>query len=292
MRCSAKLMSFVALVASAAALAGAEEPTHEYFTASDGVKIHYMQLGAEGSYVVLIHGYTDTAQRMWFTTGVAQALAANHRVVALDNRNHGLSDKPQPNGSGRAQDVIELMDLLKIEKAHIHGYSMGGSITGQLLASNPERFITAAFGGSGIRETDPEMREKAAALDPEMPEPQGAEAAAFQRLRARSAARRSAGAEGSAEGSAESSGARPAAAARVRRGAPIDLAKVTVPVLAINGEFDRPYSKTLRMWRELNNFRNVVLPGKNHMSAIAVGGPMPQAYTDSLVEFINAHDVK
>ena len=45
------------------------------------------------------------------------------------------------------------MDHLKIEKAHLHGYSMGGSITGRLLASHPERLLTASFGGSGIRDS-------------------------------------------------------------------------------------------------------------------------------------------
>src|SRR5215468_2454987 len=118
----------------------------DFFVASDGVYIHYLTAGTTGSWVVLIHGYSDSAQRMWFTTGIAPALAKNHRVVALDNRNHGESDKPQPNGTGRAMDVIELMDHLKIQKAHIHGYSMGGGMTGQLLAIAPERFITAGFG--------------------------------------------------------------------------------------------------------------------------------------------------
>lgn len=271
------LLVTAVLVAMPGASSWAAEPKHAYFTASDGVKIHYMQLGRRGSHVVLIHGYTDTAQRMWFSTGIAQALAKNHRVVALDNRNHGLSDKPEPNGSGRAEDVIELMDHLNIEKAHIHGYSMGGGITGRLLASHHDRFITAAFGGSGIYETDEALRNQAAAMDPKMPEPEGMEAAAFQRLRA-SAEARSASAGGSA------------AAARRRRTYEIDLTKVTVPVLAINGEFDRPFSKSQRLWRELRDFRNVILPGKNHMSAIAVGGPMPQAYPDSLVQFIDAND--
>lgn len=99
-------------------------PQDGSFTTSDGVKIHYLTMGNDGSWVVLIHGYSDTAQRMWFTTGVAQVLARNHRVVALDNRSHGQSDKPQPGGPGRAQDVVELMDHLKIERAHIHGYSV------------------------------------------------------------------------------------------------------------------------------------------------------------------------
>src|SRR5215475_10813745 len=133
-------------------------PAGGFFTASDGVKIHYLTAGSTGSWVVLIHGYSDSAQRMWFTTGIAPALAKSHRVIAIDNRNHGQSDKPQPGGPGRAQDVVELMDYLKIQKAHIHGYSMGGAFTGQLLGMIPDRFITAGFGGSGLTETDPDLR--------------------------------------------------------------------------------------------------------------------------------------
>src|SRR5882724_12332867 len=120
------LTTILILAVAAAALAARSEPTHEFFTTSDGIKIHYMQLGRAGSYVILIHGYTGSAEGNWFRNGIAELLAANHRVVALDCRNHGRSDKPVPNGPGRAEDVIELMDHLKIQRAHIHGYSMGG----------------------------------------------------------------------------------------------------------------------------------------------------------------------
>jgi pimeloyl-ACP methyl ester carboxylesterase len=267
------LTATLLLAAGASVALAQDEPKHDYFTTLDGVKIHYMTLGSQGCWVVLIHGFTDTAQRMFFTTGIAPALAKNHRVIALDNRNHGLSDKPTPNGAGRAEDTIELMDHLNIQKAHIHGYSMGGAFTGQLLAAHPERFITAIFGGSGIQETDPKLREKAVAMDKPMPEPQGAEAAAFQRLR-----------DIVAKGGGKS--ASPAAPLQ------IDLTKIVIPVMAINGEFDSPHAKTERMAREVKNFQNVILPGKNHMSAIAVGGPMPPQYIDSLFQFINSHDVK
>lgn len=268
----------VALLLSAGfgALA-AQEPTHDFFTTSDGVRIHYMMLGDEGSWVVLVHGYTDSAERMWFRTGIARALAPNHRVVALDNRNHGQSDAPEPNGSGRAEDVIELMDHLGIERAHIHGYSMGGGITGELLASHPERFITAGFGGSGIRENDPQLAELAASLDPDAPEPEGAAAAAFARLRERAASRNAA---------REERNSAPPARAALTYG---DVAHA-VPVIAINGEYDSPYSKAQRILREFETFENVVLPGLNHMTAIMVGGPMPQKYIDSIVSFINTYD--
>jgi len=42
-------------------------------------------------------------------------------------------------GPRMADDVIELMDHLKIQRAHVHGYSMVGSIFAQLLARHPDR---------------------------------------------------------------------------------------------------------------------------------------------------------
>ena len=273
----------------------AEEPTHNYFTASDDVNIHYMLLGDSGSYVVLIHGYTGSAEGNWFRNGIAEALSTNHRVVAIDCRNHGLSDKPTPHGFGIPSDVLELMDHLKIKKAHIHGYSMGGAITGQLLASNPERFITAAFGGSGIRESDLSWAAKMPA-DEEGRDPEESEVSRALRIR-------SAMDNGMTHAQAEKAAKSPRrpmmdsatssqlTALRRRWALQIDLTKITIPVLAINGEYDRPISKTHRMSRELPNFTNVVLPGKSHLTAI-VGGYMPDQYRDSLVDFINLNDLE
>src|SRR5262245_52792952 len=86
-----------------------ENPEHKYFKTSDGVKIHFMVKG-KGTPIILIHGYTGSAEGNWFSNGIADALAVNHMVIAIDCRNHGLSDKPQPMGPGKAEDVIELMD--------------------------------------------------------------------------------------------------------------------------------------------------------------------------------------
>jgi pimeloyl-ACP methyl ester carboxylesterase len=274
------------LITAAAGLAApGSEPTHEFFTTTDGIKIHYMQLGQSGSYVVLIHGYTGSAEGNWFRNGIAAALAPSHRVVALDCRNHGRSDKPQPNGPGKADDVIELMDRLHIQKAHIHGYSMGGSITGTLLAAHPDRFLTASFGGSGFPEVDQEWIAK---LPPDKQgvDPQEAELSRTLRIRhAMDNGMSKDEAEKLATTPPNPLPARPAAP----RGSQIDLTKVTVPVLAINGELDRPHYKTTRMARELFNFTNVVLPGKSHLTAISAA-TIPRLYVDSLVGFINSHD--
>jgi pimeloyl-ACP methyl ester carboxylesterase len=288
------IFSIVFCLLTAGAVLAQNEVEHKYFTTSDGVKIHFMVKG-KGAPVILIHGYTGSAEGNWFSNGIADALAVNHMVIAIDCRNHGLSDNPQPMGPGKAEDVIELMDHLKIQKAHLHGYSMGGGIVGRLMAMIPDRFITAGFGGSGIQETDPEWRAKSP-KDKEGRDPQEDEASA--KLRAKRA--KDLGvtleeyqkqlAERQERQRAALAAANAQAAARPA-GPQLDLTKITFPVLAINGEFDRPLAKTVRMSRELRNFTNVVLPGKSHLTAI-MAGYMPKEYLESVVKFINANDPK
>lgn len=247
--------------------------TEAYFTTTDGIKIHYLLTGQSGSWVVLIHGYSDNAQRMWFNTGIAQEIAKHHRVVAIDNRNHGKSDRPQPGGSGRPQDTVELMDQLQIQRAHIHGYSMGGSIVGQLLGMIPTRFITAGFGGSGIAEVDEKFRAEAEALDATMPQATGKDAEAMDRFRSRVASSRPANSP-------------PVSSQR----STVNLAALSVPVLAVNGAFDNPHAKTHRLWRELATFHNVILPERTHLTAIAAGAAPSQLYVDSISRFIDMYD--
>jgi pimeloyl-ACP methyl ester carboxylesterase len=286
------------LVLLAGALFAQEKPEHKYFTTSDGVKIHFMVLG-KGTPVILIHGYTGSAEGNWFRNGIAEALAKTHMVIAIDCRNHGRSDKPQPGGPGKAEDVIELMDHVKIQKAHFHGYSMGGGIVGRLMALIPERFITAGFGGSGVRETDPDWIARAP-KDKEGVDPQEAEASRALRIRnamdngkSREEAEKLADTPRPPRTAATATtpataGAGAATARPQLTGPQLDLTKITFPVLAINGEFDRPLQKTVRMHRELRNFTNVVLPGKSHLTAIAAPY-MPKEYLESVVRFINAH---
>src|SRR5262245_22374378 len=288
------IISIAFCLLTAGAIYDNNKVERKYFTTSDGVKIHFMVKG-KGAPVILIHGYTGSAEGNWFSNGIADALAVNHMVIAIDCRNHGLSDKPQPMGPGKAEDVIELMDHLKIQKAHLHGYSMGGGIVGRLMAMIPDRFITASFGGSGIPETDPEWRAKAP-KDKEGRDPQEDEASA--RLRTRRAKDLGITLEEYQKRLCERQGQQRAAIAAARdqaagrpAGAQLDLTKITFPGRAVNGEFDRPLAKTVRLHRELRNFTNVVLPGKSHLTAI-MAGYMPKEYLESVVKFINANDPK
>jgi pimeloyl-ACP methyl ester carboxylesterase len=266
------------------------EKEHCWFTASDGTKIHYLRAGDTGSWVVLIHGYTGSAEGNWFANGIAPALAANHRVVAIDCRNHGQSDKPQPGGPGRAKDVIELMNHLDITRAHIHGYSMGGMITSRLLGYIPERIITATFGGSGVMEFEDEFI-KATPRDSDGVDPE--EAVTSRNLRisfAMTNGKTREEAEAIADAASDAGPARNIDPDAIRKmSAGVELRKVNFPVLAINGEFDRPFAKTHRLWRELNDFTSVVLPGKSHLTAI-VAGQMPPEYLQATLRFVNGND--
>ena len=260
---------------------------HGEFTASDGTKIHYLRAGDTGSWVVLIHGYTGSAEGNWFANGIAQALAVNHRVVALDCRNHGRSDKPQPGGPGRAKDVIELMNHLGIERAHIHGYSMGGMITSRLLGHIPERIITATFGGSGVMEFE-DAYINATPADPDGTDPDEARVARDLQISfAMTNGKTRAEAEAAADKPRSTPAVDPAAIREFSSG--IELRKVDFPVLAINGEYDKPFTKTHRMWRELRDFTSVVLPGKSHLTAI-VAASMPPEYLRATVRFIDGND--
>ena len=296
-----RLAILACAVALLAAPVRASEPTDGYFTTSDGIKIHYLTQGDTGSWVVLIHGYSSSGDGNWFWNGIAPALAKNHRVVAIDCRNHGKSDKPEPGGRGISRDVVELMDHLKIERAHVHGYSMGGSITAQLLADIPDRILTAAFGGSGVRETDPEKAKAAEALDTQGTDPDEAKARRELRIHAlmdrgtpQAEAEKSVDEQMKAEAAAAASGTPQVAAGPARTPPPVptvDLTKVKIPVIAIIGEYDTPNARTARMQRELSNFKLTVLPGKSHLTAIAAPY-MPKEYLATLTAFIDSNDTK
>jgi pimeloyl-ACP methyl ester carboxylesterase len=118
---------------------------------SNGVKIAYFEQG-KGEPVVLIHGWLSSAGINWALPGISALLAKNHRVIALDVRGHGLSDKPTKEdayGTELVKDVVRLLDHLKIKKAHIVGYSMGGIIAGNFLTKHPDRVLSGTLGGMG-----------------------------------------------------------------------------------------------------------------------------------------------
>ena len=135
-----------------------------------GVKIHYIDRG-KGEPIVLLHGGTSSLES-WVGAGVVANLQKDFRVIAFDARGSGKSDKPRdPKAYGRQQalDVPRLLDALKLDRAHIVGFSLGASTVAQLLTLHPERFLTATqaagAGRSPAAANDPRIEVEAAEIE-------------------------------------------------------------------------------------------------------------------------------
>ena len=121
---------------------------------SDGVEIAFTDEG-EGDPILLIHGFASRIATNWGDTGWTKLLVREgYRVVAIDNRGHGASQKlydPAVYGAPTmAEDARRLLDHLAITRADIMGYSMGARITAFLAIRHPHRVRSAVFAGLGI----------------------------------------------------------------------------------------------------------------------------------------------
>jgi pimeloyl-ACP methyl ester carboxylesterase len=289
----------VTLVASFAASVQAEELPNipivsggwkeKFWNHPDGTKFHYFEMG-RGTPVILIHGSGGTAMN-WMANGLGASLAKTNRVLAIDMRGHGQTVGPDGKRQQRTPnmdlDVIAFMDAMGIKKAHIGGFSMGGGITSQLMARVPERFISAHFGGSGVRE--PEGSEFAKMVPPERPgtAPLDAEARRLYEARQAAEAAKAGVANGAIDPSQLSSQPVPAAVPRPS----LDLTKMNFPILAVVGEFDQPYARTHRLWREAPNFQRVILRNRGHLSSY-MAGMTPEVYRDALTDFVTRNNPK
>ena len=120
-----------------------------HFANNSGVQINY-KINGEGSSLILQHGLTSKLDK-WDWYGYVEELSKNYRVISIDARGHGTSDKPYDASSYdrkiMASDIISVMDKEDIEKAHYMGYSMGGSIGFGLAEAFPQRVLSLIIGG-------------------------------------------------------------------------------------------------------------------------------------------------
>lgn len=125
-----------------------------------GLSLAYFDEGEPaGAPVLLVHGFASTANVNWVYPGWLKTLSeAGYRVIALDNRGHGASDKPKDaeayHPSVMAEDVVALLDHLGLPDAHLMGYSMGARISTFAALAHPERVRSLVLGGLGIGLTD------------------------------------------------------------------------------------------------------------------------------------------
>jgi pimeloyl-ACP methyl ester carboxylesterase len=257
---------------------------------SNGVQVTFVDRG-RGEPVVLLHGFTGSYARHWEAPGVMDALeAGGYRAIAMDCRGHGQSAKPHEAsqyGLVMVQDVVRLLDHLKIERAHVFGYSMGGAIASQLLVSFPNRVITVALLGAGWEGEDLKVfRSQMLEL-----------ADGFARKDASPLISRVMGAGQKAPTDEEVAALNASlfgrndheALAAVARGmtslfelSADSLRATTLPVLAIIGEQDPGLEAVKRMAGVVPGMEVVELPGANHATSVR-----PSAAP--LLAFLNRH---
>ncbi len=126
------------------AAAGASGPATETIEVK-GKRIRFLKQGdAEGTPVVLIHGFGGDCLGWLFNQ---EALSEGHTTYAIDLPGHGGSTKDVGEGSveGLAQTVLDFMDEKGIAKAHLVGHSMGGAVALALAAGHPDRVASASL---------------------------------------------------------------------------------------------------------------------------------------------------
>jgi pimeloyl-ACP methyl ester carboxylesterase len=227
---------------------------------SDGVRLHYELHGPEsGTPILAVHGFASDYRLNWVGTRWQDSLTnAGFRVIGLDCRGHGHSDKPHdPAAYGTeimAADVIRLLDDLDIPAAAYLGYSMGARIGLQVAMDHPARITRAVLGGIGtagaINRSDAIARAFLAGDPTDDPVAQTfyrfASARPTNDLRALAACIQ---------------GLKPVAD-------PARLARITTPILVVVGDRDDIAHGAPELIELIPTAHLVTIAGRDHMSAV------------------------
>ena len=231
------------------------------FVTNGSVKIHYQVSGnPAGPSLLLHHGFTQNLYS-WHMKGYVKGLGGCFRLILFDARGHGQSDKPHKaeayEMNHRVNDILAILDALKIERTHFFGYSMGGRIGFNLAQQAPERLHKLIIGGAypgnedlvsfaGIDGTDPKAF--ITAFEVMIGESLSPFAQEFVRANDLVAL---------------------AASAQPRPSLVSDLSQLDLPMLLFCGKGDRRLAKIQACAQQLPNAKFELLEGVNHVEAIA-----------------------
>ena len=254
----------------------------EFVTAPDGVKIAYEVVG-QGRPVLLIHGFASDRKQnwkgaMWYDT----LTSGGYRVIALDNRGHGESDKPHDvsfyGHEKMAGDAFAVMQAAGVSDTLLMGYSMGGYIAMSLLVTHPERFAKAVIGGVGASYLDIRAAEGAVA-DP------GRRAVVADALEAADPSTITDRTARDFRAFADQAGKDRLALAACMRGnrdvfSKVQLGRVQNPVLVVCGENDLLTGPPDPLAAAFAQGRAVTVPKRDHMTAVG-----DKVYKQAVLEF-------
>lgn len=211
------------------------------------------------------HGFSRSGVR-WQSQGYVDSLSQRFRLILLDARGHGQSDKPHDPADytldHRVADVLAVMDVEGIEMAHHWGYSMGGQVCYHLAVSHAERVRSVVIGGMHPFERDPaplnqriaQLQEQGVAGFTELFESEFGQSTDAERARLDD----------------NDPLALAAATAAIRDEPELTdghLSTVTLPALIYCGDEDHQFLEGARWAADTMNADFVEIPGSDHMTA-------------------------
>jgi pimeloyl-ACP methyl ester carboxylesterase len=236
---------------------------------SGGLSIAYDDIrpadGVAGT-VFLVHGFATSRAENWRRLGWYGAFERKgYRIVALDLRGHGESDKPHDpaayGGDVLTGDIVGLMDHLELGRVDLLGYSMGARLSLQTALRHPGRVNNLIVGGIGDRMLKPPPAEA-----PKMTMAEAMRAEDPQSITEKTMK----GFRLFADGQGEDRLAL-AAFTEGRGGAALgadDLAGLAMPALVVAGSLDEMAGDPQGLADAIPGARSVTLPACDHFSAI------------------------
>jgi pimeloyl-ACP methyl ester carboxylesterase len=139
------------------------------YAVTNGIRTHYEEdagPGGAGEPLVLLHGFTGSVAQ-W--TVARPLLASEHRVLCYDLRGHGRTGAPEDMAAysidAYAADLLDLLNHLGIERAHILGSSFGGMVALEFALQHPERVRTLILSDTSAGPRCVELSEPIAARE-------------------------------------------------------------------------------------------------------------------------------
>jgi pimeloyl-ACP methyl ester carboxylesterase len=228
---------------------------------SDGVRLRYLTVGPEtGRPIVLVHGFCSDYELNWVGSRWQETMVgAGRRVLGLDCRGHGHSDKPHDPAAYRlatmAADLVRLLDHLDVQVADYLGYSMGARIGLEAAVRAGERLGRLVLGGLG---SESGAAGKAEAIARRMRGDDSVDDPAAETFYRFAAARPINDLEALAC----------CILGQQQDLRPPDLSSIKVPVALIAGDQDPVARGALELAKQIPGARYVAIEGRNHMNAV------------------------
>ena len=236
------------------------------YTSNDGVRIRYEVEGA-GPPLVLHTGFMGRLED-WYRVGVVAGLQGEYRLILIDPRGHGASEKPREPAAYASEvlvaDVVAVLDALGVERAHFWGYSRGGGVGFDLGVHAADRCRALIVGGAQPYGTSPGGAQRAVAL-----RERSIEGFVADYERDRGPLPAVVRAQWLANDAEALASAIEASAAEPGLGA--DLAGIRLPTLVYCGDHDEPHDAARRAAEALPNATFLSLEGFDHAQAFRRG---------------------